>query len=274
MNRFPVPGPSSLTKEARRNEISQENLPRDDFPFPLRAHCSFNRAVVQRKPLSRTLDGRHVGLVRKTFQRHANCRRLEQHVINRFVIGGHCDDFRLDNLRGNEGLNKKMAGNLHEYNERPDIERGHCHGNIANAVVYGNGFETWLRLNFVGAYRLQRAVRDFVYYAAVNGVGQKFLRGGVGFGRESFQSVYERRPARTATEYLRGLFIGVHNVGGRLHNHALYKGRGRRHAHDGDLRAVEVGCAPRNVRAVYTGIFLCIDIRLAVCDKSSQAQKI
>ena len=97
------------------------------------------------------------------------------------------------------------------------------------------GAEAWLRVDSLGAYRLQRAVCNPMHNATTHGARQKFLRSGIGLGRVAVQSVHERRPARIAAEYLCGIFVGVHNVGGRFYNHALHERRGRRHADDGNL---------------------------------------
>ncbi len=64
-----------------------------------------------------------------------------------------------------------MASDLFKRDEHSDFKRGHCNGNIANAFIHGTWTEAWLRVDSVGAYRLQRAVRDFMHNAAVNGVG-------------------------------------------------------------------------------------------------------
>ena len=51
-----------------------------------------------------------------------------------------------------------MARDFLEHNERSDFERGYRHGNFFNAVVHGLGSQARLRVDFVGAHRLQRAV--------------------------------------------------------------------------------------------------------------------
>ena len=182
------------------------------------------------------MDGLDARLVRQTFQRRKNFRRPVKHAVNRSPFRDNRDNFGIDYLRCNEGAFPKMARDIYEHNERPDSQRRYRHGNFVDVVVYGNRFAVGVRLDFVGAYRLQRPVCYLVYNAAVDDARQKFLRGGFGFGRVTVQGVQGRRFAGIASEYLRGIFIGVHDVGGRFHHNAFHQRRGRRHIDHGNLR--------------------------------------